>query len=121
MSILLPTLAATTAAGVLSFACVSVVALTARPHWVPRLVSSALGALLGAVFLEILPHALSMGQPPEKILGVVLAGILMVMLGVMFKLSQSELSPEEDQGIVLSQAAKSTFWTTSPLQRRSAE
>jgi zinc and cadmium transporter len=76
----LPTLAATTAAGALSFACVSVVAMTARPHWVPRLVSYAIGALLGAVFLEILPHALNMGQPPEKILGVVLAGILLFFM-----------------------------------------
>jgi len=80
MSILLRTLAATTAAGVLSFACVSIVALTARPHWVPRLVSYAIGALLGAVFLEILPHALSLGQPPETILGVVLAGILLFFM-----------------------------------------
>lgn len=80
MSTLLATLAATTAAGVLSFACAGLVALTARPHWVPRLVSYAIGALLGAVFLEILPHALSLGQPPEVVLEVVLGGILLFFL-----------------------------------------
>jgi zinc and cadmium transporter len=77
MSILLETLVATTAAGVLSFACAALVALTARPHWVPMLVSYAIGALLGAVFLEILPHALSLGQSPQLILSAVLGGILL--------------------------------------------
>ena len=76
MSILLHTLVATLAAGTLSFACAGIVALTARPHWVPLLVSYAIGALLGAVFLEILPHALSLGQPVELILSTVLGGIL---------------------------------------------
>jgi len=80
MSIFLATLAATSAAGVLSFACAGLVALTARPHWVPMLVSYAIGALLGAVFLEILPHALSLGRSPELILGVVLAGILLFFI-----------------------------------------
>jgi zinc and cadmium transporter len=77
MSPLFATLAATTAAGLLSFACAGVVALTARPHWVPKLVSYAIGALLGAVFLEILPHALSLGQSPQLVLAVVLGGILL--------------------------------------------
>lgn len=77
MSILLETLAATASAGVLSLACAGLVALTARPQWVPLLVSYAIGALLGAVFLEILPHALSLGVDPARVLGTVLAGILL--------------------------------------------
>jgi zinc and cadmium transporter len=77
MSIFSATLTATAAAGALSFACAGLVALTARPHWVPKLVSYAIGALLGAVFLEILPHALSLGQPPQLVLSVVLGGILL--------------------------------------------
>jgi zinc and cadmium transporter len=80
MSILLDTLAATSAAGALSFACAGLVALTAKPHWVPLLVSYAIGALLGAVFLEILPHSLSLGVPPEMILSVVLGGILVFFM-----------------------------------------
>jgi len=80
MSILFETLTATSAAGALSFACAGVVALTAKPHWVPLLVSYAIGALLGAVFLEILPHSLSLGKPPEMILSIVLAGILVFFM-----------------------------------------
>jgi zinc and cadmium transporter len=80
MSILLQTLTATVAAGALSFACAGLVALTAKPHWVPLLVSYAIGALLGAVFLEILPHSLSLGVSPEIILSVVLAGILVFFM-----------------------------------------
>jgi len=80
MSILLETLTATAAAGALSFACAGLVALTAKPHWVPLLVSYAIGALLGAVFLEILPHSLSLGVPPEMILSVVLGGILVFFM-----------------------------------------
>ena len=80
MSILLETLAATASAGALSFACAGVIALTARPHWVPLLVSYAIGALLGAVFLEILPHALSLGRPPELVLSTVLGGILLFFM-----------------------------------------
>ncbi len=80
MSILLETLAATASAGALSFTCAGVIALTARPHWVPLLVSYAIGALLGAVFLEILPHALSLGRPPELVLSTVLGGILLFFM-----------------------------------------
>lgn len=43
---------------------------------VSTLVSFAIGALLGAVFLEILPHALEHGNPAETS-AVVLAGILL--------------------------------------------
>ncbi|HSC79469.1 MAG TPA: ZIP family metal transporter [Chitinolyticbacter sp.] len=42
----------------LSVAAASGIAYLAKPHWVPKLVSFAVGALLAAVFLEILPHAL---------------------------------------------------------------
>ena len=38
-------------------ALAGMIAFSARASWVPALVSFAIGALLGAVFLEILPHA----------------------------------------------------------------
>lgn len=41
----------------LSVGAACVIAYLAKPHWVPKLVSFAVGALLAAVFLEILPHA----------------------------------------------------------------
>jgi len=43
--------------------------------WIPRFVSFAVGALLGAVFLELLPHALADGDAPSVML-TVLIGLL---------------------------------------------
>jgi zinc and cadmium transporter len=43
--------------------------------WIPRFVSFAVGALLGAVFLELLPHALAEGDAPSVML-TVLIGLL---------------------------------------------
>jgi zinc and cadmium transporter len=47
--------------------------------WIPRLVSFAVGALLGAVFLELLPHALEAGST-ERVMATVLAGLLAFFL-----------------------------------------
>jgi zinc and cadmium transporter len=47
--------------------------------WIPRFVSFAVGALLGAVFLELLPHALESGQAPHVML-TVLVGLLAFFL-----------------------------------------
>jgi zinc and cadmium transporter len=49
--------------------------LALHPSWISRLVSFAVGALLGAVFLELLPHALTEGSP-QQVMGTVLAGLL---------------------------------------------
>jgi zinc and cadmium transporter len=50
-------------------------ALSARANWIPSLVSFAVGALLGAAFLEILPHAFEHGDA-RSVAGMVLGGIL---------------------------------------------
>jgi zinc and cadmium transporter len=47
--------------------------------WVPRLVSFAVGALLGAVFLELLPHALEEGSA-SSVMVTVLFGLLAFFL-----------------------------------------
>jgi len=70
-------LAATIAGGVLSVAAAGALAFNARASWVPVLISYAVGALLGAVFLEILPHAFQMADSLEGIAGAILAGILL--------------------------------------------
>jgi zinc and cadmium transporter len=44
-------------------------------QWVPPLVSFAVGALLGAVFLELVPHALETGSP-QTVMLTMLAGLL---------------------------------------------
>jgi len=66
------------AGGVLAIlAAAGTLALHAR--WISKLVSFAVGALLGAVFLELLPHALEHGST-ERVLLTVLAGLLLFFL-----------------------------------------
>jgi zinc and cadmium transporter len=75
MSTLAWIIAASLAGGVLSVACAALFALTARAAWVPMLVSYAIGALLGAAFLELLPHAFEGGMSVRSVAATVLAGI----------------------------------------------
>jgi zinc and cadmium transporter len=63
------------AGGVLSVASAALVALSAKPRHIPVLISYAIGALLGAVFLNLLPEAFARaGEVPMGT--VVLVGIL---------------------------------------------
>jgi zinc and cadmium transporter len=55
--------AASIAGGALSVGCAALFALTVRAAWVPMLVSFAIGALLGAAFLEVIPHAFENADP----------------------------------------------------------
>ncbi len=68
--------AATVAGGVMSIAIAAMFALSAPASWVPALVSFAIGTLLGAVFLEILPHAIGSSGNLQALFATVLAGIL---------------------------------------------
>lgn len=63
--------------GTLSVALAALFAFSARASWVPMLVSYAIGALLGAVFLEILPHAFELNNDVHVTAGTVLFGILL--------------------------------------------
>lgn len=63
--------------GVLSVAAAAAVALKAGPARVPMLISYAVGALLAAVFLEILPHAFK-DAPSKELLGAAILGGLMM-------------------------------------------
>jgi zinc and cadmium transporter len=55
---------------------VVVLALRASAHHVPMLISYAIGALLGAVFLELLPHAFEQTGSVHQLAAVILCGIL---------------------------------------------
>jgi len=68
---------ASLAGGILSLAGAGAIAFSARASWVPMLISYAIGALLGAVFLEILPEALKLAGDPARLTGTVLFGILL--------------------------------------------
>jgi len=63
--------------GLLSVTAAGLVALNARTAWIPMLISYAIGALLGAVFLEILPHAFELSGSMDNMAATVLAGILL--------------------------------------------
>lgn len=63
--------------GVLSVLCAGFLALNARTQWIPMLISYAIGAMLGAVFLEILPHAFHEANSVETMTATILFGILM--------------------------------------------
>ena len=57
-------LAASVAGGTLS-AGLAALSLMVRATWVPMLVSFAIGALLGAAFLEVIPRAFELGEPHQ--------------------------------------------------------
>jgi|SRR5687767_5444048 zinc and cadmium transporter len=66
-------LAASVVGGALS-AGLAAVSVLLRASWIPMLVSFAIGALLGAAFLEIIPHAFEHGDAHEAA-GAILGGI----------------------------------------------
>ncbi len=80
MPVLAWILAATLLGGVLSVLAAAAFALRARPAQVSLLVSYAIGTLLGAAFLEILPQAFELSPDAERVSGTVLIGILLFFL-----------------------------------------
>jgi len=80
MSTLLAIILTSLAGGVLSVLCAGFVALNARIAWIPMLISYAIGAMLGAVFLEILPHAFEVASNVESMTATVLFGILLFFI-----------------------------------------
>lgn len=71
--------AASLAGGLLSVGFAAAFALTVRTAWVPMLVSYAIGALLGAAFLEVIPHAFERASPHKAAL-TILAGIFVFFI-----------------------------------------
>lgn len=67
---------ATLAGGILSAVTAGLFAIRAKASQVPMLVSYAVGALLGAAFIEVLPHALYQSDSIEATATTVLFGIL---------------------------------------------
>src|SRR2546428_12826939 len=66
-------LAASIVGGTLS-AALAAFSLLLRACWVPVMASFAIGALLGAAFLEVIPHAFERGDPHQAALAI-LGGI----------------------------------------------
>lgn len=60
----------------LSLAIAAFVAFRVQERWIPTLVSFAVGALLGAAFLDILPHLFERTHDPGRVAAFILAGLL---------------------------------------------
>ena len=76
MSVLGWILLASLVGGTLSVAAAALFALNMRAHWVQWLISYAIGALLGAAFLEVLPAAVTASADATRASSIVLGGIL---------------------------------------------
>ena len=77
MSILASIIAACLLGGVLSVAAAGIVAFRAGTHWIPVLVSYAVGALLGVAFLDIIPEAFELAADLLAMAATIMAGILL--------------------------------------------
>ncbi|HEU0283020.1 MAG TPA: ZIP family metal transporter [Gallionella sp.] len=78
MSVLLWIIAASLAGGALSVLCAAVFALSSHAQqYLGAMVSYAIGALLGVVFLDILPEAIKLAPNVAVLSGTVLFGILL--------------------------------------------
>ncbi len=80
MTILSAILLASLFGGILSVSAAALVAFRAHAHWVPLLVSYAIGALLGAAFLDIIPEAFEEAGNAQGIAATILAGILLFFI-----------------------------------------
>ncbi len=68
--------AASLLGSVLSVSAAALIGLRARAQHIPMLISFAIGALLTAAFVDVLPHAIEAAGEAEKATSIVLAGIL---------------------------------------------
>jgi len=73
-------IAASFLGGSLSVAFAAMLTLNTRTSWVQMLISYAIGALLGAAFLNALPEALELSKDPDRISAIVLSGILLFFI-----------------------------------------
>jgi zinc and cadmium transporter len=64
------------AGAALSLALAALVAFRVQARWIPTVVSYAVGALLGAVFLDLLPHLFEETRDHGRVAGFLLMGLL---------------------------------------------
>jgi zinc and cadmium transporter len=98
MPVLAHILIACIAGSLLSLAIAAVVAFRVRARWIPTLVSFAVGALLGAVFLDILPHLFEETTNHGRIAAFILFGILVFFMLEKLLLWRHHHHPDEEDG-----------------------
>ena len=86
------------AGGAASLAIAAIVAFRVGARWVPTLVSYAVGALLGVVFLDLLPHLFEETRNPGRIAAFILFGILAFFILEKLLLWRHHHGGEEDPG-----------------------
>jgi zinc and cadmium transporter len=82
--------------------------LALHSRWISRLVSFAVGALLGAVFLELLPHALEHGDSQRVMLTVLIGLLLFFLLEKLVLWRHSHLEAESLAEGALADATEAT-------------
>ena len=80
MTTLIWILAATVAGGIVSVLGAWLIAARASASHVPILISYAVGALLGAVFIELLPHAFNRSDNLQTTAATILGGLLLFFI-----------------------------------------
>ena len=80
MSTLTWIISASLLGGILSLLFAAILALNARVSWLSMLFSYAIGALLGAAFLNTLPEAFELSENPTQVTITVLIGILIFFI-----------------------------------------
>jgi zinc and cadmium transporter len=80
MSVLAWIIATSLFGAILSVLFAAVLTLNTRAAWVQMLISYAIGALLGAAFLNALPEALELSKNPAQMTATVLFGILLFFI-----------------------------------------
>ena len=80
MSTLAYIVVACVAGTVLSLVLAALVAFRVRAQWISMLVSYAVGALLGAAFLDVLPHLFEETKNPGRTAGFILFGIIVFFM-----------------------------------------
>ena len=80
MHVLAYIIAACVIGSLLPMAIAAAVAFRVQARWIPTLVSFAVGALLGAVFLDILPHMFEATKHPARVAAFILGGILVFFI-----------------------------------------
>jgi zinc and cadmium transporter len=80
METLLYIVLATLAGGILSVLAAAVISLVLLERWLPRMVSFAVGAMLAAAFLDLLPESIEAGLDVHQAGAVVLAGLVLFFI-----------------------------------------
>ncbi|HUL94950.1 MAG TPA: ZIP family metal transporter [Usitatibacter sp.] len=98
MSTLAWIVASCLAGTVLSLALAAFVAFRLGTRWISTLVSYAVGAMLGAVFIDLLPHLFEIAKSPARAAGFILVGILVFFMLEKLLLWRHHHGDEEDSG-----------------------